>query len=59
MLECNFEENHNDSLCFSRPISSRICCAQPKCDANHSGYRIPLLIDSVSDDNTFSQVYNP
>jgi hypothetical protein len=52
-----------------RPIGSRICYVQPKCDADRiriaddfikaTGYRIPLLIDPVSENNPFSKVYNP
>jgi len=52
-----------------RPIGSRICYVQPICDADRiriaddfikaTGYRIPLLIDPVSENNPFSKVYNP
>ena len=52
-----------------RPIGSRICYVQPKCDddririaddfINATGYHIPLLIDPVSSGNPFSKVYNP
>ncbi len=52
-----------------RPIGSRICYVQPKCDADRisiaddfikaTGYRLPLLIDPVSLDNPFSKVYSP
>jgi hypothetical protein len=52
-----------------RPIGSRICYVQPKCDDDRiriaddfikaTGYRIPLLIDPVSENNPFSKVYSP
>jgi hypothetical protein len=58
----------NDFI-FCRPIGSRICYVQPKCDndririaddfINATGYRVPLLIDPVSGDNPFSKVYSP
>ncbi|CAF3189137.1 unnamed protein product [Rotaria sp. Silwood2] len=51
------------------PISSRICYNQPKSDNDRiriandfikaTEYRIPLLIDPLSENNPFSQVYNP
>jgi len=51
------------------PIGSRICYNQPKCDNDRihiaedfiqaTGYRLPLLIDSVSENNPFSKIYNP
>ncbi|CAF1060001.1 unnamed protein product [Didymodactylos carnosus] len=51
------------------PIGSRICYLQPKSDADRiriaddfiksTGYRILLLIDPVSRNNPFSQVYAP
>ncbi|CAF2716222.1 unnamed protein product [Rotaria sp. Silwood2] len=51
------------------PIGSRICYLQPKCDNDRiriandfikgTDYRIPLLIDQVSKNNPFSQVYSP
>lgn len=53
----------------SRPIGSRICYVQPKCDEDRiriaeefiqaTGYRIPLLIDPVSSNHPFSKEYNP
>ena len=59
----------NDYMYVYRPIGSRICYAQPKCDddririandfINATEYRIPLLIDPVSHDNPFSKVYSP
>ncbi len=58
----------NDILCC-RPIGSRICYVQPKCDDDRiriandfikaTGYRVPLLIDPVSENNPFSKVYSP
>ncbi len=54
---------------YCRPIGSRICYVQPKCDADRisiandfiktTEYRVPLLIDPVSYDNPFSKVYSP
>ncbi|CAF1346136.1 unnamed protein product [Rotaria sordida] len=51
------------------PIGSRICYVQPKRDADRiriaddfikaTKYRIPLLIDPVSENNPFSKVYSP
>ncbi|CAF1207716.1 unnamed protein product [Adineta steineri] len=51
------------------PIGSRICYVQPKTDVDRiniandfiqvTEYRLPLLIDPVSRNNPFSQVYNP
>lgn len=52
-----------------RPIGSRICYVQPKCDDDRiriandfiqaTGYRVPLLIDPVSENNPFSKMYSP
>ena len=52
-----------------RPIGSQICYTQPKTDADRiriaddfierMGYRIPMLIDPVSQNNPFSQLYAP
>ena len=54
---------------FSRPIGSSISYTQPKSDADRihiaddfirtTSYRIPLLIDPVSQNNPFSEVYAP
>ncbi|CAF1369777.1 unnamed protein product [Rotaria sp. Silwood1] len=51
------------------PIGSRICYVQPKTDEDRisiaydfikaTNYHIPLLIDPVSNNNPFSQVYSP
>ncbi|CAF3966060.1 unnamed protein product [Rotaria sp. Silwood1] len=50
------------------PIGSRICYVQPKTDADRiaiandfiqtTGYRLPLLIDPISRNNPFNQVYS-
>jgi hypothetical protein len=57
------------NLICCRPIGSRICYTQPKCDDDRiriaddfikaTGYRVPLFIDPVSEGNPFSKVYNP
>jgi hypothetical protein len=54
---------------FCRPIGSRICYLQPKTNADRlciandfvkvTGYRVPLLVDPVSRQNPFSQIYCP
>ncbi|CAF1346117.1 unnamed protein product [Rotaria sordida] len=51
------------------PIGSRICYVQPKCDNDRiritddfikaTKYRIPLLIDPISENNLYSKVYCP
>jgi hypothetical protein len=58
-----------NGIIFCRPIGSRICYVQPKCDDDRiriandfikaTGYRVPLLIDPVSENNPFSKVYSP
>ena len=66
MLTIYIEEAHASD---EYSIGSRICYIQPKSDDNGidiannfikaTRYRIPLLIDPVSDDNPFSKVYRP
>lgn len=56
-------------LICRRPIGSRICYVQPKCDEDRlriahdfvrdTEYRVPLLIDPVSSGHPFSKEYNP
>jgi hypothetical protein len=58
-----------NDIIFCRPIGSRICYVQPKCDDDRirvaddfikaTEYRVPLLIDPVSHNNPFSKVYSP
>jgi hypothetical protein len=58
-----------DDTIFCRPIGSQICYVQPKCDDDRiriandfikaTEYRVPLLIDPVSENNPFSKVYSP
>ncbi|CAF3008641.1 unnamed protein product [Rotaria sp. Silwood2] len=65
MITVDIEEAH---ALDEWPIGSRICYAQSKCDDDRiriandfikaTGYRIPLLIDPVSKNNPFSEVYS-
>jgi hypothetical protein len=58
-----------NDIIFCRPIGSRIYYVQPKCDDDRiriaddfikaTGYRVPLLIDPVSENNPFSKMYSP
>jgi hypothetical protein len=57
--------HHDEGFYFFRPIGSQICYVQSKCDGDRihiavdfikaTGYRILLLIDPVSHDNSFSK----
>ncbi|CAF4441014.1 unnamed protein product [Rotaria socialis] len=69
MVSCIIYIRDYYAVYYFRPIGSRICYFQPKYDDDRiriaddfiraTEYRIPLLIDLVSEKNPFSQVYSP